>query len=114
MKGHAVVHPTTPGAWAHVAVVLPALVLAGIGLVAAATVIGAWLARRCSGQRQMWFAAVAGALLIVAGVHLLPDAWTTARAAGIWPPLALVAVAAGFAVAGLATRVGCGCQEQAS
>ena len=117
MKGHAVVHPATPGAWAHVPVVLPAPVLAGIGLVAAATVTGAWLARRRPGQRQMWFAAAAGALLIVAGLHLLPDAWTTARAAGIWPPLVLVAVAAGFVVAGLVTRAGCGCrehQEQAS
>ena len=117
MKGHAVVHPATPGAWAHVPVVLPAPVLAGIGLVAAATVTGAWLARRRPGQRQMWFAAAAGALLIVAGLHLLPDAWTTARAAEIWPPLALMAVAAGFAVAGLVTRAGCGCrehQEQAS
>src|SRR5215469_351188 len=117
MNGHAVVHPTAPGTWAHVLVVLPAPVLAGAGLVAAATVAGAWLARRRPGQRQIWFAAAAGALLIVAGLHLLPDAWATARATGIWPPLVLVAGAAGFAVAGLATRAGCGCrehQEQAS
>jgi zinc transporter ZupT len=110
MNGHAVVHLTAPGAWAHVPVVLPAPVLAGAGLVAAATLIGAWLARR-PGQRQMWFAAAAGALLIVAGLHLLPDAWAAARATGVWPPLALVAAAAGFAVAGLAARAGCGCQE---
>jgi len=92
-------------------------VLAGAGLVAAATVTGAWLARRRPGQRQMWFAAAAGALFIVAGLHLLPDAWTAARAAGIRPLLVPVAAAAGFAVAGLATRAGCGCrehQEQAS
>ena len=117
MKGHAVVHATAPGTWVHVPVALPAPVLAGAGLVAAATVTGAWLVRRCPGQRQTWFAAAAGALLIVAGLHLLPDAWTTARAAGIWPLLVPVAVAGGFAVAGLATRAGCGCrehQEQAS
>jgi hypothetical protein len=117
MNGHAVVHATAPGGWAHVPVALPAPVLAGAGLVAAATVTGAWLARARPGQRQMWFAAAAGALLIVAGLHLLPDAWATARAAGIWPLLVPVAVAAGFAVAGLATRAGCGCrehQEQAS
>ena len=117
MKGHAVVHPTAAGIWAHVPAVLPAPVLAGAGLVAAATVTGAWLARRRPGQRQMWFAAAAGALLIVAGLHLLPDAWAAARAAGIWPPLVPLAAAAGFAVAGLATRTGCGCrehQEQAS
>jgi zinc transporter ZupT len=111
------VHATASGAWAHVLVVLPLPVLAGVGLVAAATVAGAWLARHRPRQRQMWFAAAAGALLIVAGLHLLPDAWAGGRAAGIWPPLVPVAAAAGFAVAGLATRAGCGCrehQEQAS
>ena len=111
MKGDAVLYATAPGAWAHVPVVLPAAVLAGAGLVAAATVTGAWLARRRAGQRQIWFAAAAGALLIIAGLHLLPDAWAAARAAEIWPPLVLVAAAGGFAVAGLATRAGCGCQE---
>src|SRR5215470_2658691 len=106
MKGHAVVHATAPGAWADVPVVLPAPLLAGAGLVAAATVTGAWLARRRPGQRQMWFAAAAGALLIVAGLHLLPDAWAAAHATGIWPPLVLGAAAAGFAVAGLAASGG--------
>jgi ZIP family zinc transporter len=90
---------------------LPGAVLAGAGLVAAATVTGAWLARRRPGQRQTWFAAAAGALLIVAGLHLLPDAWAAARAAGIWPPLVPLAAAASFAVAGLAARAGCGCRE---
>src|SRR5947208_3752614 len=116
MKGHTVVHTTAAGAWAHVPVTLPAPVLAGAGLMAAATVTGAWLARRRPGQRQMWFAAAAGALFIVAGLHLLPDAWTAARAAGIRPLLVPVAAAAGFAVAGLATRAGFNCrdhQEQA-
>jgi len=117
MNGHAVIHATASSTWASGPVVLPVPVLAGIGLVAAATVTGAWLARRRPGQRQLWFAAAAGALLIVAGLHLLPDAWTAARAAGIWPLLVPVAVAAGFTVAGLAIRAGCGCrehQEQAS
>jgi ZIP family zinc transporter len=111
MNGPVVVHATAPGAWAYVPAVLPAPVLAGAGLVAAATVTGAWLARRRPGQRQMWFAAAAGALLIVAGLHLVPDAWAAARAAGIWPPLVPLAAAAGFAVAGLAARAGCGCRE---
>src|SRR5215471_21552809 len=111
MKGDAVVHPAAPGAWAHVPVVPPAPVLAGVGLVAATTVTGAWLARRRPGQRQMWFAAAAGALLVIAGLHLLPDAWRAVRDAGIWPGLVPTAAIAAFAVAGLATRVGCGCQE---
>jgi ZIP family zinc transporter len=85
--------------------------LAGTGLVAAATVAGAWLARRRPGQRRIWFAAAAGALLIIAGAHLLPDAWAAARGAGVWPPLVPATAIAVFAAAGLATRAGCGCQE---
>lgn len=86
--------------------------LVGAGLVAAATVVGAWLARRRPGQREIWFAAAAGALLVIAGLHLLPDAWAGARTARIWPWLLvpLTAVAA-FTAAGLATHAGCGCQE---
>jgi hypothetical protein len=110
MKGHAAVHATAPGAWAHVPVV-SASVLAGAGLAAAATVTGAWLARRRPGQRQTWFAAAAGALLIIAGPHLLPDAWAGARTAGIWPGLVPVAAVAAFTAAGLAARAGCRCHE---
>jgi zinc transporter ZupT len=109
--GHAGVHAGQPTAWAHAPAIPPGAVLAGAGLVAAATVAGAWLARRRPGQRQFWFAAAAGALLIIAGFHLLPDAWAAARSAGIWPGLVPVAAAAAFAAAGLATRVGCRCQE---
>jgi hypothetical protein len=60
--GYAVVHASQPTAWAHVPAIPPGAVLAGTGLVAAATVAGGWLARR-PGQRQIWFAAAAGALL---------------------------------------------------
>ena len=102
-------HAGLPAAWAHLPAVLPGAVLAGTGLVAAATVAGAWLARRRPGQRQIWFAAAAGALLIIAGLHLLPDAWAGARAAGIWPGLVPLAAVAAFAAAGLAARAGCGC-----
>jgi ZIP family zinc transporter len=111
MRGDAVAHAGLPAAWSHVPGVLPGTVLAGAGLVAAATVAGAWLARRRPGQRQIWFAAAAGALLIIAGLHLLPDAWAGARAAGIWPGLVPMAAVAAFAAAGLAARAGCGCQE---
>ena len=95
----------------HAPAVLPGAVLAGAGLVATATVAGAWLARRRPGQRQAWFAAAAGALLVIAGLHLLPDAWAGARTARIWPGLVPLAAVAAFAAAGLATRTGCGCQE---
>ena len=112
MKGHAVVHAIEPGAWAHTPGVLPGPVLAGAGLVAAATMAGAWLARRRPGHREIWFAAAAGALLIIAGLHLLPDAWSGARTARIWPGLVPMAAVGAFTAAGLAARVGCGCQEQ--
>ena len=90
---------------------LSGAVLGGAGLVAAATVAGAWLVRRHPGQQQTWFAAAAGLLLIVAGRHLLPDAWAGAQKAGIWPPLVPMAAVAAFVAAGLAARVGCGCRE---
>lgn len=111
MKGHAVVHAIEPGAWAHAPPMLSGLTLAGAGLIAATTVAGAWLARRRPGQRQIWFAAAAGALLIIAGLHLLPDAWAGAGAARIWPGLVPIAAAGAFAAAGLASRAGCGCRE---
>jgi zinc transporter ZupT len=86
-------------------------VLSGAALVAAATVAGAWLVRRRPGQRQTWFAAAAGLLLIIAGLHLLPGAWADAREAGIWLPLVPLAAVAGVAAAGLAAHAGCGCGE---
>ncbi len=76
--------------------VLPGLMLAGAGLVAAATVAGAWLACRRPGHREIWFAAAAGALLIIAGVHLLPDAWSSARTARMWPGLVPMASIGAF------------------
>jgi ZIP family zinc transporter len=90
---------------------LSGAVLGGAGLVAAATVAGAWLVRRRPGQRQTWFAAAAGLLLIIAGLHLLPDAWADAEEAGIWLPLVPMAAVAAFVAAGLAARAGCGCGE---
>jgi zinc transporter ZupT len=109
--GPAVVYAGRPTAWAHAPAIPPGAVLAGAGLVASATVAGAWLARRRPGQRQIWFAAAAGALLAIAGMHLLPDAWRGARDAGMWPGLVPTTAIAAFAAAGLAARAGCGCQE---
>jgi hypothetical protein len=63
------------------------------------------------GHPEIWFAATADALLIIAGLHLLPDAWSGARSARIWPGLVPAAAAASFTAVGLSTRVGCGCQQ---
>lgn len=78
-------------------------------LVAAATVAGAALVRWRPGRQEVWFGAAAGALLVIAGVHLLPDAWHDARAAGLWPGTVPIAAAGSFVVAGLAARIGCTC-----
>src|SRR5262249_41419375 len=52
----------------------PGLVVGGWLLMALATLAGAWLAGRDRGPRQVWLGAAAGALLAIAGLHLLPDA----------------------------------------
>ncbi|HEX7992428.1 MAG TPA: hypothetical protein VF506_00810 [Streptosporangiaceae bacterium] len=85
--------------------------LAGAGLIAVATVAGAAMASRRPARRQIWFAAAAGALLIIAGLHLLPDAWSAASEARIWRPFVPLAALGGFIAAGLAGRFGCGCRE---
>ena len=90
---------------------LPGPVLAGVGLMAAATIAGAWLARRRRGSREVWFGAAAGALLIIAGFHLLPDSWSAATAARIWPGVVPITAVAGFTAASLAARLGCACRQ---
>lgn len=75
---------------------------------AAATITGAWLARRRA-RRQLWLGAAAGALLVIAGLHLLPDAWSAARDTGIWPGAVPAAAAAAFLLMGAAARRGCAC-----
>lgn len=107
------VHVMEPGASAHALAMLSGPALAGTGLIAAATVAGAWLAVRQPGQRRTWFAAAAGALLIIAGLHLLPDAWAGASAARIWPGLVPIAAIGAFTAAGAAARAGCRCREHA-
>ena len=111
------VHALEPGASAHALAMLSRLTLAGAVLIAAATLAGAWLAFRRPGRREIWFAAAAGALFIIAGLlaglHLLPDAWAGASAARIWPGLVPVAAIGAFAAAGLAARAGCHCREHA-
>ncbi|MET9834045.1 hypothetical protein ABZ078_33195 [Streptomyces sp. NPDC006385] len=101
--------------WAHApdeGQSLPVPVIAGAVLVAAATLAGAWLARRRPGREGLWLAVAAGALLAISGLHLLPDAWTAARAAGI--PLWAVpaAAAASFVLCGLVARKGCPCEPE--
>lgn len=85
-------------------------VLFGALMVAVATLAGAWLARRGPGAQAVWFGAAAGALLVIAGLHLLPDAWSEAAEAGLWPGLTLVAAAVAFLLAAAVSRYGCACE----
>jgi zinc transporter ZupT len=97
----------------HTPVVVPGLVVAWAGLLAAATAAGAWLAWRRPAQQQIWFGAAAGALLVIAGLHVLPDAWSAARAARIWPEAVPMITIATFLLADVAARSGCACQRDA-
>lgn len=86
------------------------LVAVGAGVVALATVIGAWLARWRPGLREVWFGAAAGALLVIAGLHLLPDAWSDARDAQLSPWVVPTVVVVSFVVSSLVARHGCTCE----
>jgi zinc transporter ZupT len=88
----------------------PMLVVTGSLLIALATIAGAWLGRRNGARREVYFGAAAGALLVIAGVHMLPDAWSAAERAGITVWAILAVAAASFWLAGLAVRRGCACQ----
>jgi zinc transporter ZupT len=87
----------------------PALLAAGAGVVAVATLAGAWLVRRPGDRQQVWFGAAAGVLLVIALMHLLPDAWAGARAAGVPTWLVPVVAVASFAVNIAVSRAGCAC-----
>src|SRR5258708_35044955 len=86
------------------------LVLTGSLIIGLATVAGAWLGRRNGARREVYFGAAAGALLVIAGVHLLPDAWSAAERAGISVWAVLAPAIASFWLAGLVVRKGCACQ----
>src|SRR5260370_42710554 len=99
--------PMGPPTGVHAAVMAPGPVAAGACLVAAATLAGAWLARRRPGQQRIWLGAAAGALLVIAGVHVLPDAWSGAPAGGSWPWAGPTAALASVLLAGVGPRAGC-------
>jgi ZIP family zinc transporter len=88
----------------------PSLVGVGGLLIGLATVAGAELGRRHAARRELCLGAAAGALLVIAGVHLLPDAWQAARQAGTPAWVVPAAAVTAFAVAGAAVRRGCACQ----
>jgi ZIP family zinc transporter len=86
------------------------VVLVGGLVIGIATLASAWLARRHAARRELLLGAAAGALLVIAGLHLLPDAWSGAEQVGVsvWA-VPSVAVAS-FVLAGAAVRHGCACR----
>lgn len=86
------------------------LIVIGSLIIGLATLAGAWLGRRKGARREVYFGAAAGALLVIAGVHILPDAWSAAELAGISVWAVLAVAGASFWLAGLAVRRGCACQ----
>jgi zinc transporter ZupT len=93
-------------------IALPVLIVAGGLMIGLATLAGAWLARRGAARRELCFGAAAGALLVIAGIHLLPDAWSGAEQARISPWAVPAVAVTSFALAGLAVRRGCTCQAE--
>ncbi len=90
---------------------MPASTVAGLILITIATLAGAGLARRHARRPEVCLGAAAGALLVIACMHLLPDAWSGAQGADIpalWIPLL---AAASFVLTGQLVRRGCACQR---
>ncbi len=81
----------------------------GVGLIAVATLIGSLVARRHANRRDLCFGAASGALLVIAGTHLLPDAWADARGTGLPIVTVPLVAAVAFALTGWLTRRGCTC-----
>jgi zinc transporter ZupT len=84
--------------------------LVAVVLVAVATVVGAWLARRGSGRPALLLAAASGTLLIIAVLDLLPDAWDKAHEAGVPPWAVPVTALASYGLMGAVVHIGCPCE----
>ncbi|MFE3448800.1 hypothetical protein ACFXJ8_07665 [Nonomuraea sp. NPDC059194] len=80
-----------------------------VGLICAATLAGAWLARRESERVSVWLAIASAVMLVVAVADMLPDAWHDAVETGMPLWVVAVAVVTGFLVVTYFTRKGCGC-----
>jgi zinc transporter ZupT len=90
-------------------VLLTAAALAGVPLIASATLAGAWLGRRSHRLPRLSLACAAILLLVVVLADLLPDIFSDLSDAGLplWP--AAVALGAGFLATDGLVRRGCAC-----
>ncbi|MGN6795785.1 MAG: hypothetical protein ACTHJW_25605 [Streptosporangiaceae bacterium] len=89
--------------------VLTAADLAGVALIAGATLAGAWLGRRFTRLRTISLVCAAVALIVVVTADLVPDIWNDVRETGLPWWIAATGLAAGFAVTDAAVRRGCAC-----
>jgi ZIP family zinc transporter len=85
--------------------------LAGVALIAAATLAGAWLGRRFARLRTISLACAAVALIAVVAADLVPDIWHDLRETGLPWWIAVAGLAAGLAVTDVAVRRGCTCRR---
>ena len=88
---------------------LTAAALAGVALIAAATLAGAWLGWRSLRLPRLSLACAALLLLVVVIADLLPDAWNDLSSTGLpwWP--AAGTLGAGFLATDALVRQGCAC-----
>jgi len=86
-----------------------ALIIVGGLIIGVATLAGAWMGRRPASRRDLSCAAAGGALLVIAGYHLVPDALTAAKQTGIALWVVPLVAMASFAATGIAVRRGCTC-----
>jgi zinc transporter ZupT len=91
--------------------VLSAADLAGVALIAAATLAGAWLGRRFARLRKISLTCAAVALIAVVAADLVPDIWNDLRETGLPWWIAAAGLAAGLAVTDAAIRRGCACSR---
>ncbi|MGN6677569.1 MAG: hypothetical protein ACTHKL_07255 [Streptosporangiaceae bacterium] len=87
--------------------------LAGVALIAAATLAGAWLGRRFARLRRISLACAAVALIAVVGADLLPDIWNDLRETGLPWWIAAAGLAAGIVTTDAIVRRGCACRPAA-
>lgn len=85
------------------------MVLAGVALIAAATLAGAWLSSRAARVPAVALRVAGGLLLAVVLADLVPDIWRDLPGSGLAWWAAAVAGAAGFVGAGVLARSGCAC-----
>lgn len=90
---------------------LSAAVPAGVALIAATTLAGAWLAGRVSRWRRLSMACAAAALVAVVLADLVPDIWRELDRAGLPWWAAAGALGGGIAAADALCRRGCACDS---